>query len=132
MTQRLSLLTYLVDDYDRAIAWFTQALGFTLVEDTPLSPDKRGVVVAPSGGGTALLLARAADEKQAAHIGAQAGGRVFLFLETGDFAADHARISAAGVHFVEAPRHEPYGIVAVFEDLYGQRWDLIEPRRPEG
>lgn len=130
MSQRLALITYLVDDYDRAIAWFTRVLGFTLLEDSALSADKRWVVVAPPGGGTALLLARAADAGQAAGIGNQAGGRVFLFLETDDFAADYKRLLANGVNFREAPRHEAYGTVAVFEDLYGNRWDLIERAPP--
>jgi predicted enzyme related to lactoylglutathione lyase len=87
------------------------------------------VVVSPGAGSAALLLAKASGAEQAARIGDQAGGRVFLFLETDDFGRDHARMSAAGVRFLEPPRHEPYGVVAVFEDLYGNRWDLIEPRR---
>lgn len=104
-------------------------LGFRLVEDTPLTPAKRWVVVAPQGaGGARLLLARAADEVQAAAVGGQAGGRVFLFLETDDFERDHAAFSARGVDFVRPPRDEPYGRVAVFADPYGNLWDLIEPR----
>ncbi len=122
-------LTFLVRDYDDAIAWFTGVLGFVLVEDTKLSADKRWVRVAPPGGETALLLAKAATPEQAAAIGKQGGGRVFLFLETDDFARDHAAYAARGVRFVEAPRQEAYGTVAVFEDLYGNRWDLIEPKR---
>lgn len=122
-------LTFLVRDYDDAIAWFTGVLGFALVEDTKLSADKRWVRVAPPGGETALLLAKAATPEQAAAIGKQGGGRVFLFLETDDFARDHAAYAARGVRFVEAPRQEAYGTVAVFEDLYGNRWDLIEPKR---
>ena len=119
----------LVDEYDRAISFFVDQLGFELVENTPLSPTKRWVVVAPAGGGAALLLARAADDAQRAVVGRQAGGRVFLFLQTDNFARDHAAILARGVRFVEQPETEPYGEVAVFEDLYGNRWDLIEPRR---
>lgn len=127
---RLLLTTLLVRDYDEAIAFFTGKLGFALREDTPLSPTKRWVVVAPPGGTAAgLLLARADGDRQAARIGDQTGGRVFLFLETDDFARDHAAFTARGVHFVEPPRVEAYGTVAVFEDLYGNRWDLIEHNR---
>ena len=125
MSQKLGALTYLVRDYDEAIAWFTQMLGFVLTGDTDLGGGKRWVTVAPNGGGTALLLAKAMGE-QADAIGRQAGGRVFLFLHTDDFARDHAAFTARGVRFVEAPRHEAYGTVAVFEDLHGQRWDLIQ------
>ncbi|THD58724.1 VOC family protein [Phenylobacterium sp.] len=125
---RQTLTALLVRDYDEAIAFYVGKAGFTLVEDTPQGGGKRWVVVRPGGGGAGLLLARAAGEAQTARIGDQTGGRVFLFLETSDFAADHARMSAAGVRFLEAPRREPYGAVAVFEDLYGNRWDLIEPK----
>lgn len=131
MTRRLAAVSLLVRDTDEAIRWFTGKLGFRLVEDTPLGEGKRWVVVAPEKG-AALLLARAADEAQRAAIGRQAGGRVFLFLETDDFARDHARMAAAGVVFREAPREEAYGTVAVFEDLCGNPWDLIEPRRGVG
>jgi catechol 2,3-dioxygenase-like lactoylglutathione lyase family enzyme len=127
---RLSLVTVVVDDYDTAIAHFTGDLGFDLVEDTALGDGKRWVVVRPAGapaGGAGLLLAVAAGDAQRARIGDQTGGRVFLFVETDDFARDHARMTAAGVRFVEAPRHEPYGTVAVFEDRYGNRYDLVEP-----
>lgn len=125
---RIAKLALVVRDYDEAIDWFTRCLGFELVEDTPRGPGKRWVVVQPPGGqGAALLLARAVGEQTAA-IGNQSGGRVFLFLETADFDRDHARMSAAGVKFAEAPRTEPYGKVAVFEDLYGNRWDLLEKR----
>jgi catechol 2,3-dioxygenase-like lactoylglutathione lyase family enzyme len=127
--RRIGLVALVVRDYDEAIAWYTRLPGFALIEDTPLAPGKRWVVVGP-GQGTALLLARAADARQASRVGDQSGGRVFLFLETGDFARDHAAMRAAGVRFVEAPRHEAYGTVAVFEDLYGNRWDLIEYRAP--
>jgi catechol 2,3-dioxygenase-like lactoylglutathione lyase family enzyme len=127
MSQRLSLVTLVVADYDEAIAFFTRVLHFELCEDTPLGGDKRWVVVRPIGGvGSGLLLARADGPTQTARIGDQTGGRVFLFLETDDFERDHARMTAAGVRFVEAPRHEAYGVVAVFEDLYGNRWDLIQ------
>ena len=120
-----------VPDYDKALAFYVGVLGFRLVEDTPLPEQgKRWVVVAPEGStGSALLLARAATEEQRSRIGNQTGGRVFLFLETDDFHRDHAAMSARGVVFNEAPRHEAYGIVAVFQDLYGNLWDLIEPRR---
>lgn len=122
---RLVHLTYLVRDYDEAIAWFTHALGFRLHEDTPLGAGKRWVLVGGETGPT-LLLARAANAEQVATIGNQAGGRVFLFLETDDFAGDHAAMQTRGVRFLEAPRYESYGTVAVFEDLYRQKWDLIQ------
>ncbi len=127
MTQFLALVTLLVADYDAAIAYFTGALGFGLAEDTPLGGDKRWVVVRPPGAGAGLLLAQAVGEAQRARIGDQAGGRVLMFLHTDDFVRDHARMLAAGVRFLEAPRHEPHGVVAVFEDLCGNRWDLIQP-----
>ena len=126
MRQRLSLTTLLVADYDEAIAWFTGKLGFELVEDTDQGGGKRWVVVRPKGGDGGLLLARAVGE-QADAIGRQGAGRVWLFLETDDFARDHAAMSAAGVTFVREPKREPYGTVAVFEDLCGNRWDLIQP-----
>ena len=129
MPAHLAAVSYLVRDYDEALAWFTQKLGFRLIEDTPLSDTKRWVVVAPPGagaGGAALLLARAANDEQRAQIGRAAGGRVAFFLHTGDFARDHADFLACGVRFREAPRREAYGIVAVFEDLYGNAWDLVE------
>ena len=123
----LAAVTLVVRDYDEAIAWFTGLLGFDLVEDAPLGNGKRWVTVRPRGGGCALVLARASGDAQAASIGNQTGGRVGFFLHTDDFARDHAAWSARGVRFVEAPRREAYGVVAVFEDLYGNRWDLIEP-----
>jgi catechol 2,3-dioxygenase-like lactoylglutathione lyase family enzyme len=126
MTQTLAAAALLVPDYDEAIAFFTTVLRWTLVEDTPLSADKRWVRVAPAGGGT-LLLARAANEAQRAAIGQQSGGRVFMFLHTTAFDADHRHMRAHGVRFLEAPRHEPYGTVAVFLDPWGNRWDLIQP-----
>ncbi len=123
----LAAITFLVRDYDEAIGWFSRCLGFSLVEDTPLGDGKRWVVVAGQGG-TRLLLARADGPAQQAAIGHAAGGRVAFFLETDDFTRDHAAMVAAGVTFREEPRHESYGTVAVFEDLYGNRWDLISSR----
>jgi catechol 2,3-dioxygenase-like lactoylglutathione lyase family enzyme len=116
----------LVRDYDEAIEFFTGKLGFTLREDTALGPDKRWVLVAPPGeGGASLLLARAATPEQSRLVGNQSGGRVFLFLHTDDFRRDYERMRAGGVRFVEGPRDEPYGTVAVFQDLYGNKWDLV-------
>ncbi|MEU3051978.1 VOC family protein [Streptomyces griseus] len=125
----IALVTLVVRDYDEALAYYRDALGFEPVEDTDRGDGTRWVVVRPRGAaaGTGLLLARAKDEAQSAAVGAQTGGRVGFFLHTEDFAADHARMSAAGVRFLEEPRHEPYGSVAVFEDLYGNRWDLLQP-----
>ena len=129
MTQAVATVALVVADYDEAIAFYRDRLGFELVADTPLGGGKRWVAVAPKGGrGARLLLAKADGEAQAARVGAQTGGRVGFFLETDDFARDHAAFTANGVRFLEAPRHEPYGSVAVFEDLYGNRWDLIEPK----
>ena len=128
MAQRIAAVAVVVPDYDEAIAFYRHVVGFELVEDTPLGDGKRWVVVRPAGGaGTALLLARADSEAQRGRIGDQTGGRVFLFLHTDDFAADHGRLLAAGVRFLEPPRTEAYGTVAVFEDAFGNRWDLIEP-----
>jgi catechol 2,3-dioxygenase-like lactoylglutathione lyase family enzyme len=130
MNQHLGALALLVADYDEAIAWYTGKLGFELLEDSDLGGGKRWVLLAPPGSTeTRLLLARAADDAQRAHVGRQAGGRVFLFLHTDDFQRDWQRMCAAGVRFREMPRHEPYGTVAVFEDLYGNAWDLLEPKR---
>ena len=127
MKQTIAHIAIVVRDYDEAIAWYTRTLGFELIEDTALSPGKRWVLVAPPGSsGTSLLLAQAANADQQSRIGNQTGGRVFLFLQTDDFSRDHAQLSARGVKFVEQPRHEAYGTVAVFEDLYGNRCDLIE------
>lgn len=125
--QKLAMTALLVRDYDEAIAFYVGQAGFELVEDTPQGGAKRWVVVRPPGSQAGLLLARAADPEQAAHVGRQGGGRVMFFLQTDDFDRDHGRMQAAGVRFLEAPRREPYGSVAVFEDLYGNRWDLIEP-----
>ena len=124
----ISLVTLLVADYDAALAFFTAALAFELIEDTPTADGKRWVVVRPPGGGASLLLARATTPEQRAQIGNATGGRVAFFLETDDFARAHARMSAAGVRFAEAPRHEAYGTVAVFFDLSGNKWDLLERR----
>ena len=124
----LFLVSLVVDSYDRAKAFYCDGLGFACVEDTALPDGKRWLVVRPRGGeGASVLLAEAADDGQRAAVGNQTGGRVGFFLRTDDFARDHARFVAAGVVFREAPRHEPYGTVAVFEDLYGNLWDLIEP-----
>ena len=129
-TQRLAAFALLVPDYDAALAYYVGVLGFVCVEDTDMGGGKRFVVVAPPGGhGANLVLARAATPEQVARIGDQTGGRVFLFLHTDDFARDHAAYLARGVAFREAPRHEPYGTVAVFSDSFGNLWDLIEPRR---
>ncbi|WP_337189312.1 VOC family protein [Phenylobacterium sp.] len=124
--QRLFLTTLLVRDYDEAIAFYVGRAGFDLAEDTDMGGGKRWVVVRPPGSDAGLLLARAVGE-QADMVGRQGGGRVFLFLQTDDFGRDQGRMAAAGVRFLEAPRQEPYGRVAVFEDLYGNKWDLIQP-----
>ena len=127
VSQSIALVAFLVRDYDEAIAFFTQKLGFSLVQDTDMAAGKRWVIVAPPNSrGASLLLARAATPEQSAAIGNQTGGRVFLFLHTNDFARDHAAMQAKGVRFLEAPRFEPYGTVAVFEDLYKNKWDLLE------
>ena len=124
----IALVTLVVRDYDEALSFYTGALGFELVEDTGRGDGSRWVVVRPRGTtGTGLLLARAKGRAQLASVGGQTGGRVGFFLHTEDFAGDHARMLAAGVRFLEEPRHETYGSVAVFEDLYGNRWDLLQP-----
>jgi catechol 2,3-dioxygenase-like lactoylglutathione lyase family enzyme len=125
---QLALITLVVRDYDEAIAYYCGLMGFSLIEDTAQSPDKRWVVVSPGEGGANLLLSKAVDEAQRAAIGAQTGGRVAFFLTTDDFDADYARLKKAGVEFLETPRSEPYGKVAVFRDLYGNKWDLLEAR----
>lgn len=125
---RLSLTALLVRDYDEAIDFYVGKAGFDLVEDSDMGGGKRWVVVRPPGSEGGLLLAKALGE-QAETVGRQGGGRVWLFLQTDDFGRDQGRMAAAGVRFLEAPRHEPYGTVAVFEDLYGNRWDLIQPAR---
>ena len=127
MRQNIAHVAIVVRDYDEAIDWYTRVLGFELIEDTTLSPSKRWVLVGPrSDSGTSLLLAKAANAEQAGRVGNQTGGRVFLFLHTDDFHRAYRRMQALGVNFVEGPREETYGTVAVFEDLYGNRWDLIE------
>lgn len=128
MTQSLALVTLVVRDYDEAVAFFTGALGFAVREDEPRPGGKRWVVVGPPGGGS-LLLAKAATPEQAARVGDQTGGRVAFFLHTDDFARDYEAFRSRGVRFVEEPRDEAYGTVAVFVDLYGNRWDLIGPPR---
>lgn len=128
MNQSLALISLVVRDYDEAIQFYTQVLGFDLVEDTyQPEQDKRWVVVRPKGdGSTSILLAKASSPEQVARIGDQAGGRVFLFLQTDDFERDYAAYLAKGVKFVRAPKTETYGRVAVFADLYGTQWDLIQ------
>jgi catechol 2,3-dioxygenase-like lactoylglutathione lyase family enzyme len=131
MTQNLGYVALVVRDYDEAIAYFTQKLGFRLVEDSGATDrngqDKRWVLVAPQGSpGTNLLLARASTPEEASRIGNQTGGRVFLFLHTDDFWRDYRAMTARGVKFFETPREESYGTVAVFEDLYGNKWDLLQ------
>ena len=130
MTRSVALLTLLVRDYDEAISFFTGALRFTVVEDRPLSPAKRWVVVTPAASqGASLLLAKAATPEQLAQVGKQSAGRVFLFLHTSDFWNDYRHMQSRGVKFAEEPREEPYGLVVVFFDLYGNKWDLIQPKR---
>ncbi|MGI4739676.1 MAG: VOC family protein [Janthinobacterium lividum] len=129
MQQQLAHVALVVRDYDEAIAFYTQKLGFQLVADTPLGGGKRWVLVAPPGsaGGSALLLAQADGPEQLRYVGNQTGGRVFLFLTTDDFWRDYHRMLAQGVQFQETPRTEVYAIVAVFADLYGNLWDLLQP-----
>ncbi len=127
MSARISAIALVVPEYEAGLAFYVGKLGFRLVQDLDQG-HKRWVVVEPPGGGVRLVLARAEGVEQVAAIGNQAGGRVFLFLETDDFAHDHAAMRAAGVEFEETPRHEPYGSVAVWRDPFGNRWDLIGPR----
>ena len=128
MKQLLSKIALVVRDYDEAIDFYTHKLHFELIEDTQLSETKRWVVVRPPGGeGSGLLLAKAANEKQAASIGNQTGGRVFLFLYTDDFQRDYQNLLDQGIEIIREPSTEEYGTVAVFADLYGNLWDLIEP-----
>ena len=130
MRQHVGCVSLLVRDYDEAISYFTGLLGFRLVEDTNLGHGKRWVLIAPSGSlETRILLAKAATAEQVRHIGDQTGGRVFLFLHTDDFWRDYEAYRSKGVLFREEPRVEPYGIVAVFDDLYGNRWDLLQLTR---
>jgi catechol 2,3-dioxygenase-like lactoylglutathione lyase family enzyme len=123
-------ITLVVRDYDEAIAWFTKTLGFVLLEDTRLDAKKRWVRVAPKAGGAALLLARAANDGQRERVGDQTGGRVAFFLDSSDLRSDYEGMKARGVRFIEEPRDEPYGLVVVFEDLYGNKWDLVQ-RKPQ-
>jgi lactoylglutathione lyase len=134
MSQTIGYITLVVRDYDEAIAYFTQSLGFDLIEDSSSKDregrDKRWILVTPPGsGGTKLLLAKASNEKETAHIGNQTGGRVCLFLHTDDFWRDYNAMMKRGVKFVRDPKEENYGTVAVFEDLYGNRWDLLELKK---
>jgi catechol 2,3-dioxygenase-like lactoylglutathione lyase family enzyme len=128
MRRKIAALSLVVPDYDAAIAFYVGALGFELVEDTDQGGGKRWVLVRPPGAETGLLLARAVTDAQRAAIGMQAGGRVFLFLETDDLERDYAQMRERGVTFAEEPRREDYGRVAVFVDPFGNRWDLIQPR----
>ena len=130
MRQQLTLMTFLVRDYDEAIVFFTQLLRFDLVEDTVLGAGKRWVRVVPAGSdGTGLLLARATTPEQQTQVGNQGGGRVFLFLQTDNFQRDFEGMRSRGVTFLEEPRVEAYGTVAVFADLYGNKWDLLELKK---
>jgi len=131
MTQRLGHVALVVREYDEAIAFYTQSLGFKLIEDTDLGNGKRWVLVRPPGStGTDLLLAKAVNPEQASRIGNQTGGRVFLFLHTDDFWRDYREMTARGVKFFRPPSEETYGTVAVFEDLYGNKWDLLQLKDP--
>ena len=127
MTQTIAQFALVVREYDEAIAFYVEKLGFRLVEDTDLGNEKRWVRVAPDGGGGGVLLARAVNELQESRVGIQTGGRVFLFLNTDDFWRDYQAYRDRGVRFVREPVEEPYGTVAVFEDLYGNLWDSIQP-----
>lgn len=130
MKQKIAHISLLVDDYDEAIEFYTERLDFRLIEDTRLTETKRWVVVAPPGAKEcSLLLAKASDEKQHAAIGNQTGGRVFLFLFTDDFWIDYQKMLEKGIHFVRPPKQEAYGTVAVFRDLYGNLWDLLQPNQ---
>ncbi|MBP7370837.1 MAG: VOC family protein [Arenimonas sp.] len=130
MNMHIGSFALLVSDYDHAIAYYCEKLGFELREDSPLENGKRWVLVAPPGAQTSILLAKAATDSQSTFVGNQTGGRVGFFLHTDDFNRDYALYLARGVKFCEQPRHEPYGTVAVFEDLYGNRWDLLQRHAP--
>ena len=131
MNRAITRIALVVRDYDEAIAYYTGSLGFELLEDTAMGSGKRWVVVAPAGStGPALVLARAANPEQESRIGNQTGGRVFLFLHTDDFWRDYTLMKERGVRFIEEPRRETYGTVVVFEDLYGNRWDMVQPAGP--
>ncbi|WP_299458502.1 VOC family protein [uncultured Microscilla sp.] len=129
MTQKIANIVLLVNDYDEAIEFYTKSLGFTLIEDTVMSETKRWVIVSPPGATESrLLLAKAKNEAQKIRVGDQAGQRVFLFLHTDDFWRDYKKMTENKVRFVREPSEEVYGTVAVFEDLYGNLWDLVEPK----
>ena len=131
MKQKIAHVTLLVRDYDEAIAFFTKKLDFILIEDTILNESKRWVLVMPVGSAECcLLLTKATNDQQLAAIGSQSGGRVFLFLYTDDLQRDYRRMLDRGINFVRQPRKEMYGTVAVFEDIYGNLWDLLEPNMP--
>lgn len=131
MPQSIGAIALLVDDYDQALQFYTRQLGFHLVEDTDLGEGKRWVMVAPPGSTESrLLLAKAASPQQGRRVGDQTGGRVFLFLHTDDFWRDYHAMKVRGVQFTESPRDEPYGTVVVFQDLYGNKWDLLELKKP--
>jgi catechol 2,3-dioxygenase-like lactoylglutathione lyase family enzyme len=131
MGQAIGCVTILVRDYDEALAFYAGKLRFTVAEDTPMGGDRRWLLIAPPGSsGTRILLAKAKNGDELSAVGRQAGGRVFLFLHTDDFARDHAEMLRRGVAFSEEPRTEAYGTVAVFEDLYGNKWDLLMPGPP--
>ena len=127
MKQKIGSVSLLVRDYDEAVSFYVDKLGFNLIEDTDMGNGKRWILVAPQNStGACLLLAKASSPEQLLHVGNQTGGRVFLFLHTDDFWRDYNRMKENGVHFLEEPRNEPYGMVVVFEDLYGNKWDLLE------
>ncbi|MFN8143075.1 MAG: VOC family protein [Bacteroidia bacterium] len=127
MKNKLVMFSLLVDDYDKAIEYYTKTLCFTLVEDTKMSETKRWVVVTPGDSGSSILLAKAANDEQKSRIGNQTGGRVFLFLHTDDFSTYYSRLKSNQVRFVREPVQESWGMVAVFQDVYGNLWDLIQP-----
>ncbi len=130
MNQRIAHIALVVKDYDEAIKFYTEKLNFKIIEDTKLTEIKRWVIISPKGkDGSKLLLAKAANEKQLASVGNQTGGRVFLFMYTDDFWRDYPIMLAKGIHFIRPPKDEEYGTVAVFEDLYGNLWVFIEPKK---
>lgn len=128
MRQDISAITLLVDDYDPAIKYFTETLSFTLTEDKPINQNLRFVLLTPKGSMTSLLLAKAQTDEERRLIGKQAGNHVFMILHTDDFSRDHALMQTKGINFIESPRKEPYGTVAIFKDCYGNKWDLLQPR----
>jgi catechol 2,3-dioxygenase-like lactoylglutathione lyase family enzyme len=129
MKQSIAQFALVVNDYDESISFYTRQLNFDLIEDTKLSDTKRWVIIRPPGSaGCCILLAKAANEEQKSRVGNQTGGRVFLFLYTDDFWRDYHAMTAKAIRFVRPPVEEPYGTVAVFEDLYGNLWDMIQPK----